>query len=73
MFPKGYAKHPCAHGIYSRGVAVHPIRPYRCSHPHTQGEPLCEFLTETADLWISEYLGLLRSTLPLLVLTALRK
>ena len=55
------------------GLAVGRFSAYRCSHLHTQGEPLCEFLTETADLWISEYLGFLRSTLPLLVLTALRK
>jgi len=29
MLTRGYAKHPCAQGIYSRGVAVRPIRAYR--------------------------------------------
>jgi len=26
MFRWGFAKHPCTHGIYSRGVAARPIR-----------------------------------------------
>ena len=41
MFTWVYPKPPCAHSIYSRGVAVRPIRPYRCSPPQLQGGPLC--------------------------------